>query len=399
MRRQGLLLAMVALVVLALAAPVQAAPTHPSPIPPRTTVPLGAAVYLRCADAGAPASAPACPIQPFNPAYLSAWQQHFDQLTPENELKMLFTQPARGRFDFTAADRAVRLAASRGRKVRGHALIYPAANPNWVNKPFLLPWSRSSLLSTMGTHISTVMKRYRSSFPGTIEQWDVVNEPFLGNGGRDPNVYQRVIGNDWIEQAFRAANAADPSALLFLNEFDADEHGSPRQMAVAALARDFVARGVPIDGIGLEMHVGADGRYPTRASILATMKEYADLGLRVEVTELDALPPATDDGGLAQRRVYQSVTGACRRSPNCTGVTVWGVADPYSWRSAAKRATLLDASFTAKPAYADVRCRLANPWPTTEAPATDPCATDPTVIPGAPQPVGPVDGPSTGSQP
>lgn len=375
-------------------------PRHPAPIPVRTSIPLGAAVAGSCAGAAIGPAALACPAGPFTPGYLAAWKQRFDRLSPENELKMLFTQPARGRFDFAAADRVVGLAAAERREVRGHTLIYPAANPRWVDRGPLLGWSRVRLLRTMRTHISKVMGHFGSVFPGTIRQWDVVNEPFRGNGARDDNVYQRIIGDDWIEQAFRAANAADPRALLFLNEFAADEHGRPRQKAVAALARDFVVRGVPIDGIGLEMHIGANGRYPTRASLVATMKEYADLGLRVEVTELDVLPPTTDDGGVAQRRAYQTVGGACRRSPNCTGVTVWGVADPYSWRGAARKADLLDASFGPKPAYADVRCRLANPWPTAAAPAVDPCAvTDPALIPGTPSVPGSPDGSSQQSQP
>ena len=207
-----------------------------------------------------------------------------------------------------------------------------------------------------------MVSHFRTAFPGVVESWDVVNEPFLDNGARDPNVYQRVIGNDWIEQAFRAANAADPNALLYLNEFNADTPG-PRQQAVRNLVADFVARGVPIDGVGLEMHLGANGSYPSLAQLKAVMADYAALGLRVKITELDALRPVPDDDGTVQRRAYDTATQACREAPNCVGVTVWGVADAYSWRGVAQHATLFDTGFTAKPAYADVRCRLADPKP------------------------------------
>jgi endo-1,4-beta-xylanase len=112
----------------------------------------------------------------------------------------------------------------------------------------------------------------------------------------------------------------------------------------------------------------------------------------VDVTELDALSPVVADGGAAQRAAYGDVATACREATNCTGVTVWGVADPYSWRGGAQQATLFDASFAAKTWYADVRCRLRDPKPA-KGPWL-PAACAPTApAPGArPKPVGPGDG-------
>ena len=342
-----------------------AAVTHPAPIPSRTTVPLGTAVWFACTTSSYSGVAPlACPVQPFDARYGATFAQYFDRATPENELKMLWTQPRKGKFDFYAADGTVTLAASQGKKVRGHALVYPAANPAWVDRPFPLPWTRSSLLNVMRTHIQTVVARYKTRNPGVISEWDVVNEPFVQSGARDQNVYQRVIGDDWIEQAFRAANAADPDALLFLNEFNADTP-NPRQAAVHALVRDFVQRGVPIDGVGLEMHIGADGIYPTLEEYKSVMAQYAALGLRVEMTELDVLRPIEGDPILVQRAAYDTAARACQESPNCTGVTVWGVADHYSWRTAWQMATLFTSSFNKKRAYDLVRCRLSDPKPAT----------------------------------
>jgi hypothetical protein len=228
-----------------------------------------------------------------------------------------------------------------------------------------------------------------------VDEWDVVNEPFLDSGARDQNVYQRVIGDDWIEQAFRAANAADPDALLYLNEFDADTVGR-RQQAVLALVKDFLARGVPIDGVGLETHLGAGGSYPTLAALDSVMAKYAQLGLRVALTELDVLRPVTWDGGIAQRAAYDTAAQACREMPNCTAVTVWGVADAYSWRSADQRATLVDASLAVKPSYADVRCRLADPKPATGPWTPAPCGPTPPAT-GPAQTTGPTSGSSIAS--
>jgi endo-1,4-beta-xylanase len=211
--------------------------------------------------------------------------------------------------------------------------------------------------------------------------------------------FDRVIGNDWIEQAFRAANAADPDALLYLNEFDADTPNA-RQGAVYALVSDFVRRGVPIDGVGLEMHVGADGRYPTLVELKNVMAQYASLGLRVSVTELDALRPITGDPVLIQRAAYDT------RRPSVPGVDELrrrdglGVADQFSWRSAPQTATLFTSNFTKKRAYDLVRCRLSDPKPLSGAWTPKDCGPIEVVPPAArTQPTGPTDGSSAASDP
>ncbi len=378
-----------------------AAPRHPSPMTSRASVPLGSAVWFGCTVAGytGPAAL-ACPVRPYDARYGATFAQSFDRASPENELKMLWTQPRKGQFDFTTADGIAALAASTHKTVRGHALLYAAANPGWIDKPFFLtPWTRTSLLNTVRTHIYTEVGHFRTKFPGVVTEWDVVNEPFVQSGARDNNVYQRVIGDDWIEQAFRAANKADPNAMLYLNEFDADTP-SARQRAVYALASDFVRRGVPIDGIGLEMHVGADGRYPTLVELKNVMAQYAALGLRVSVTELDVLRPVAGDPVLVQRSAYNTVAQACQESTNCTGVTIWGAADQYSWRGAAQTATLFSSNFTRKRAYDLVRCRLNDPKPLTGPWTPKDCGPVEVTPPNATtQPPGPADGSSTGSDP
>jgi len=369
-------------------------------------VPLGSSVWYGCTDPAydGPAAL-ACQVQPTPPqtaaglaaSYTSTFLNNFDQLTPENEFKMLWTEPEPGQFDFSVADQLVAFAQAHNMHVHGSALIYAAANPSWVNDP-LIPWTPLTLLATMRNHITTEITHFQSAYPGVVNEWDVVNEPFLDSGARDPNVYQQVIGNDWIAQAFWAAYEADPNALLFLNEFNADTP-DPRQQAVLALVKQFVATGVPIDGVGLEMHIGADGSYPTLAQLETVMGEYAALGLRVEVTELDVLKPVPDDGGATQRAAYDTVAEACREMTNCMSVTVWGVADQYSWRGVAQQATLFNTNFTAKPAYADVRCRLDDPRPATGPWTPKPCPTESSSLLaiGVTQPTGPTNGSSVAS--
>jgi hypothetical protein len=85
---------------------------------------------------------------------------------------------------------------------------------------------------------------------------------------------------------------------------------------------------------------------------------------------------------------------------NCMGVNVWGVADQYSWRGVDQHATLFDTSFTAKPAYADMRCRLNDPKPASGTWTPQPCAAaSPAVPPTAvTEPTGPTAGSSVGSE-
>lgn len=191
--------------VSAAAAPAAAEAPHPSPVPSRATVPLGAAVWWACLDEDSPGPPPlACP-RPADPRYAAAVEGRFDSITPENEFKMLWTQPAPDRFDFSVSDRIVDWAGRQRKPVRGHTLVYAGSNAWWVDHP-TTPWTRESLLGVMRTRIATMVGRYR----GRVASWDVVNEPFVDAGGRDPNLYERVIGSDWIEQAFRMAHAADP---------------------------------------------------------------------------------------------------------------------------------------------------------------------------------------------
>lgn len=350
-----------------------AAPLHPSPIPSRTSIQLGSALWYACADPafGGPAALN-CQVKPSAPAtaaslaasYTTTFTNNFDRLSPENEFKMLWTEPTQGTFDFKVADKIAAFAKARGKHVRGHTLIYAAANPGWINKPFLIPWNRNTLLSAMKNHITKEVTHFATTFPGVVDEWDVVNEPLVDSGARDQNVYQKTIGNDWIDQALIAANAADPNALLYINEFNADTPG-PRQQGLLALVKDLVTRHIPIDGVGLEMHIGAAGTYPTLSQLETVMGQYAALGLRVTITEADVLRPVPDDDGSVQRAAYDTVAQACREMANCTGLTVWGVADQYSWRGAVQHADLFDTLFNAKPSYGDVRCRLNDPKPAT----------------------------------
>ncbi|GAA2262113.1 endo-1,4-beta-xylanase [Actinomadura luteofluorescens] len=255
-------------------------------------------------------------------AYASTLDREFNQLTPENEMKWDTTEPSRDAFNFGPSDQLVAHAQAQGMKIRGHTLVWHNQLPGWVGGIS----SRDDLLSAMRGHIA----KEAGHFAGKIAYWDVVNEAFQdGSGVRRDSVFQRVIGDGYIEEAFRAARAADPAAKLCYNDFNIDGRNS-KSDAVYALVKDFKARGVPIDCVGLQAHLTL-GNVPS--DMQANMQRFADLGVDVHITELDVRMSTPADGSklVTQANDYKKVVSACLAVSRCTVITVWGVTDKYSW--------------------------------------------------------------------
>ncbi len=260
-------------------------------------------------------------------AYRDALLRH-DAFTAESAMKMLELQPARGSYNFARADGMVSWARANGKQIHGHNLVWCADQwtPAWVVQG---SWTRATLLAVMQDHIRTVMRHWE----GQIPSWDVVNEAIEADGSMRDCVWRRVIGPDWVEQAFKAARAADPTAKLYLNEFGADTPGA-RFNATEALARDFKARGVPLDGIGLQYHVY--GREPFQYLTEEVLRRIGALGLTAHISELDdktsPIAGTLEEKLAKQGQTFQTIASACQAVPACTRVTTWGVSDAWSWR-------------------------------------------------------------------
>jgi endo-1,4-beta-xylanase len=258
----------------------------------------------------------------------------FNAVTAENEMKWDATEPSRGTFTYTNGDRILNQGVSRGAKVRGHALLWHSQQPGWAKS-----LSGSALRSAAINHVTQVATHYK----GKIYAWDVVNEAFAdgGSGGRRSSNLQST-GNDWIEAAFRAARAADPAAKLCYNDYNTDGVNA-KSTAVYAMVRDFKARGVPIDCVGFQSHLGTSipGDYQSN------LQRFANLGVDVQITELDV-----QQGGN-QANIYATVTKACLAVSRCTGITVWGIRDSDSWRTGANP-LLFDNNGNKKAAYTSV---------------------------------------------
>ncbi|MGX7826411.1 endo-1,4-beta-xylanase [Actinokineospora sp. 24-640] len=265
--------------------------------------------------------------------YTTILNREFDSVTAENEMKWDATEPSQGNFTFGNGDRIANHALSRGMKVRGHALLWHAQQPGWSQN-----MSGTALRSAMMNHVTRVASYYR----GKIHSWDVVNEAFAdgsGGGRRDSNL-QRT-GNDWIEAAFRAARAADPGAKLCYNDYNTDGINA-KSTGIYNMVRDFKARGVPIDCVGFQSHLSNS----VAGDYQQNLQRFADLGVDVQITELDI-------SGSNQATVFASVTRSCLAVARCTGITVWGIRDSDSWRTG-QNPLLFDSSGNKKPAYTAV---------------------------------------------
>ncbi|MCR6705173.1 MAG: endo-1,4-beta-xylanase [Cellulomonas sp.] len=266
--------------------------------------------------------------------YSSIANREFTMITAENEMKWDATEPSQNSFSYSRGDQIANWARNNGKQVRGHALLWHAQMPGWAQN-----LSGSALRNAAINHVTKVATYYR----GKIHSWDVVNEAFAddGRGSRRDSSLQRT-GNDWIEAAFRAARAADPGAKLCYNDYNTDGINA-KSTGVYNMVRDFKSRGVPIDCVGFQSHLGTGlpGDYQ------ANLQRFADLGVDVQITELDI-----EQGGN-QANMYAAVTNACLAVARCNGITVWGVRDSDSWRTGANP-LLFDASGNKKAAYTSV---------------------------------------------
>ncbi|MFD4635683.1 endo-1,4-beta-xylanase [Lentzea sp. NPDC058436] len=267
--------------------------------------------------------------------YVGILNREFDMVTAENEMKMDATEPNQNQFSYTNGDRIVNQARNQGKRVRGHALAWHSQQPGWMQN-----MSGTALRNAMLNHVTQVATYYR----GKIYAWDVVNEAFAdGSSGarRDSNL-QRT-GNDWIEAAFRAARAADSGAKLCYNDYNTDDWSHAKTQAVYRMVQDFKSRGVPIDCVGLQSHFNSNS--PVPSNYQTTLQNFANLGVDVQITELDI-----EGSGSTQAQNFQRVTQACLAVTRCTGITVWGIRDTDSWR-ASGTPLLFDGSGNKKAAY------------------------------------------------
>ena len=300
-------------------------------------------------------------------------RMQFNTLTPEYQLKADVLAPTEGVYDFTRADQIVNWALENGMEVRGHALVWHEATP-----AYFYEGTPEEIRARLEAYVTTVVTHFR----GRVKVWDVVNEAtsidiFAGDNGIGPDRptdwYEAVGSADYIDWAFRAARAADPDALLFLNDYETE---NPIKRAwFIEIAQRLIDRGVPIDGVGHQMHLQPNS---TAAEVLAAIDDVDNqfLGLINHITELDmsaydnpgecwvsqtnceadfgpVAPPAFLE---AQARLMRDLFNGFADRPSVESVTTWGVLDDDNWLNFTpvernNFPLLFDANGNPKPAY------------------------------------------------
>ncbi|MBN6042232.1 endo-1,4-beta-xylanase [Amycolatopsis sp. 195334CR] len=265
-------------------------------------------------------------------SYSATLNREFNSVVAENAMKWDATEPNRNQFTFGGGDQIVNYAASHGMSVRGHTLVWHAQYPGWVGN-----LSGNDLRQAMVGHINGVAGHWK----GKIHSWDVVNEAFEENGSRRQSIFQQRLGNGYIEDAFRAARTADPAAKLCYNDYNTDGVNA-KSTAIYNMVVDFRNRGVPIDCVGMQSHLGSNSNL---SSYEANLRRFSDLGVDVQITELDV-----GGSGSGQANVYRQVTQACLAVTRCTGITTWGITDRHTWRPN-DTPLLFDTNYQKKQAY------------------------------------------------
>jgi endo-1,4-beta-xylanase len=335
------------------------------------TVPLAAqtlrdAAAMRAIPIGAAASADEYgpPDLLTVPIYANLLSSQYSMLEPANAMKWDVTQPTITTYNFQPGDELVAFAQSNAMLVRGHNLCWYQQFPPW-----LAPYAASATPSQMATLLQNHITSEVTHFKGQVFAWDVVNEAFNDPTGsavpglRDSIWYDQPgigqTGTGYIAQAFQWAHAADPAALLFYNDYNIEEPG-PKFTAVLSMVQDFATNGVPIDGVGFEMHV-LTSYYPSATELAQNMQALAALGLQVHITEMDVRLLVDSNGNASaadlqtQAQIYQTVMTVCLQQPNCTAFQVWGVSDANSWIPGAfpgyGAALPFDVNYQPKPAF------------------------------------------------
>lgn len=209
--------------------------------------------------------------------------REFNCATAENAMKWDSLEPRNNVFRFAQADRFIEFCRQHDLVVIGHNLCWHAQLPWWVSRPDpgQEKLTKEVLLARLKNHIQTVA----AHFKGKVHGWDVVNEAIAdGTGEYRDSVFLKVIGPEYLVHAFKWAHEADPGAELYYNDYNLDADDAKRARAVE-LVKYLRSEGAPIDGIGLQGHYNLTT--PTAAKIDETIRMFADLGLKVMITELD----------------------------------------------------------------------------------------------------------------
>jgi GH35 family endo-1,4-beta-xylanase len=298
----------------------------------------------------------------FTAAELSFITSQFNAITPENSMKPGPVHPQEQTWNWTPADTLVQFGQDNDIRTFGHTLVWHSQTNPW----FFENANRDLLLARLKNHIHTLVGRYKGKMSG----WDVVNEAINdGETGPGENLREsqwlKIVGPDFLTQAFRFAREADPSVPLFYNDYSI-ESGAKHQSSLRLLQR-LIGDGAPITAVGVQGHWSLQTLTAQKyEEIDQAIDNYKSLKLRIAITELDvsvtgagggqlgrgqaAVEPPSADLLAAQAEAYAKLfTIFVKHRAAIDRVTFWGINDRRSWRRT-RFPLVFDADYQPKPA-------------------------------------------------
>jgi endo-1,4-beta-xylanase len=288
----------------------------------------------------------------FEPLLVGAFEKHFNSFTPENALKFSSVRPLlRNSYDFSEADALINIAQANNARIHGHTLLWHQ------QMPFDFEQYEGDYHQLMQTHINTVVKRYT----GIIKSWDVVNEGLNEQGDLRVTPWFEKLGDDYIFQAFSAAQDANPEADLFYNDYNLVLN--PRKLDGAIrLCNSLREQGIKNVGIGLQMHIATD--LPLQIEMAKAVEKIWRAGFKVHFSEVDVSVNILGSKNAFEASDYQRQAAKYREvvevyeqipSQYQFGITFWGIGDADSWIPSyfnrADAPMLFDENYQPKPAF------------------------------------------------
>jgi endo-1,4-beta-xylanase len=265
--------------------------------------------------------------------YRSIAAREFNSITPENAMKFAMIHPSQFTYTWADADTIVNFALQHGKRVHGHTLIWNQNVPSWVT---YYVGDSAAWENLMKTHIQTIVSHYK----GKVTSWDVVNEAILDDGSLRNTIWLQKLGPNYIARAFQYAHEADSSAILFYNDYGHEypANNFQRLKGIKNVVMSLVNAGVPIHGVGMQLHVSTNSySYNIKTSIDSMIAT----GLKIHFSELDVslnpyyIPTATYNDSMAAELFskYKFFARIARSIPEDKfyGITTWNVTDRDSW--------------------------------------------------------------------
>jgi endo-1,4-beta-xylanase len=301
-----------------------------------TTQPLSCSASLRAAaeargiNIGSAVDASCLSSETYGRAqiYASTLAREFNYVTPEYEMEWREIHPGLNDWYFTPVDNIANFAAEHQMKMKGHSLVYGVEIPLYLTPTM----SNDEFRQTVEDHIKTLVGHYN----GRIYAWNVVNEAVDHDSSElRKTLFLEKMGEGYVAEAFHTAREADSNAILLYNDYGGEGPGK-KSDGIYKLVKKLVADGAPIDGVGLQMHVGMDPTgYPKPEDIAKNIRRLVALGLKVEISEMDVqikhLQGSTQERLEQQRRIFHDIIAACLKEKGFTNISFWDFSDATSW--------------------------------------------------------------------